>query len=134
MMPRRATLPAEDERLLEVRREKKMKKPPFMRQESWRYARIDESWRRPRGLDNKMRRKMRGVPKMPKIGYKGPRRVRGLHPSGFKEVLIYRVKDLEMVDPEREAVRIAGTVGRRKRLEMIKRADELDIRVLNRRI
>jgi len=133
-MPRRPNLPAELVRLLEVRREKKEKKPPFVRQESWRYVRIKENWRRPKGIDNKMRLKKKGVPKMPSIGYRGPREVRGLHPSGFKEVLVHRVEDLEGIDPEREAVRIAGAVGRKKRLEIIERADELGIRVLNRRL
>ncbi|MEM2597607.1 MAG: eL32 family ribosomal protein, partial [Thermofilum sp.] len=55
----------------------------------------------------------------------------GLHPSGFEEVLVHNVKDLERIDPKRQAVRIAATVGRRKRAEILKRAEELGITVLN---
>jgi large subunit ribosomal protein L32e len=57
--------------------------------------------------------------------------VRGLHASGFKEMIIHTVKELETIDPKKQAVRIGGTVGTKKRLEIMKRAGELDIRVLN---
>jgi large subunit ribosomal protein L32e len=66
-----------------------------------------------------------------KIGYRGPKLVRGLHPSGFEEVVVYNVEDLQNVDPKRHAVRIAHTVGRRKRAEIIKKAEEIGVRVLN---
>ena len=58
--------------------------------------------------------------------------MRGLHPSGFREKLVHNVKDLEGVDPTKEAIRIAHTVGKKKRMEIIAKADELGIRVLNR--
>jgi large subunit ribosomal protein L32e len=41
--------------------------------------------------------------------------------------------DLEGLDPEREAVRIAASVGNRKRMSIHDRADDLGLRVLNRR-
>ncbi len=64
-------------------------------------------------------------------GYRGPKKVRGLHPSGFREVLVHNVKELEKLNPEKEAARIARTVGVRKRMAIEKRAEELGIRVLN---
>jgi len=68
---------------------------------------------------------------MVKVGYRGPRLARGLHPSGFEEVIVRNPEELEKVDPRRQAVRIASSVGRRKRAEIIKRAEELGITVLN---
>jgi large subunit ribosomal protein L32e len=57
--------------------------------------------------------------------------MRGLHPSGFKEVLIQSLKDLERIDKEKEAGRIAHTVGRKKRELIIQKASELGIKILN---
>ncbi|MBS7643138.1 50S ribosomal protein L32e [Candidatus Bathyarchaeota archaeon] len=122
---------SEQERLLRVREKLKQKKPKFMRQESWRYLRVKNCWRRPKGIDSKMREKLAGRPSSVSIGYGSPRRVRGLHPSGLEEILIYRPEDLAKVNPERQAVRIAHTVGARKRAEILEKAKELKITVLN---
>jgi len=130
-MAKKPALTEEEVRLLEVRREKKAKEPDFVRQESWRYVRVKPNWRRPRGIDSKMRLKKKGYPKCPNVGYRGPRLVRGLHPSGFREVLVHNVKELEGLDPSRDAVRIASTVGRKKRVEILQRAKELGLKVLN---
>ena len=121
----------EKERLLRLREKMKRKRPDFVRQESWRYVRVKESWRRPRGIDSKMRLKVKGWPRCPEVGYRGPRAVRGLHPSGFEEVIVHNVEELQKVDPERQAVRIAHTVGGRKRAEIIAEAERLGITVLN---
>lgn len=122
------------ERALAWRKRVKSRKPHFRRQESWRYKRVDESWRKPRGLDSKMRKKVKGWPKSPAIGYRGPKETRRLHPSGYVEVLVRNVDDVSGVDPETQAVRIGHTVGARKRVEVLARADELGIHVLNPRV
>jgi large subunit ribosomal protein L32e len=106
-------------------------RPRFVRDESWRYVRVKENWRRSRGIDSKMRKKLRGKPKMPSIGYRTPKIIRGLHPSGYEEVLVYSPKELEGISPDRQAVRIAHTVGKRKRITIIEKARELGITVLN---
>ncbi|NPB02009.1 MAG: 50S ribosomal protein L32e [Methanopyri archaeon] len=130
-MVRNPNLTEEEKRLLKLREELKRKKPKFRRQEWHRYKRLGEKWRRPRGRHSKMRRKFKGKPKMPNPGYGSPAKVRGLHPSGYEEVLVYNPKDLEKIDPERQAARIASRVGARKREEIIKKAKELGIVVLN---
>lgn len=127
--------PKLDEKLkeaLEKRREKKDREPEFLRQEWFRYKRLGECWRRPKGLHSKMRKGLKYRPPRVKIGYRGPRLARGLHPSGFEEVMVYRVEDLDRINPERQAIRIGGTVGVRKRIDIVKKADEMGIRVLNR--
>ncbi|WP_099209840.1 50S ribosomal protein L32e [Thermococcus henrietii] len=125
----------EKARLLRVRARLKRKKPKFLRQEWWRYPKFknDPKWRRPKGIDSKMRLKKKGKPRSPSIGWSSPKAVRGLHPSGYEEVLVHNVKELEAIDPTRQAARIAGTVGARKRELIIARARELGIKVLNAR-
>jgi large subunit ribosomal protein L32e len=120
----------EKARLLRVRSVQKSKKPDFARQESWRYGRVKSSWRRPRGIDSKMRKKKGGWPKSVEVGYRSPKKVRGLHSSGFEEVLVYTPKDLEKVNSG-QAVRIGHSLGLRKRLMIVDRAKELKLRILN---
>lgn len=106
-------------------------RPKFIRQESWRYARIHPEWRKPKGVDNKVRRQDKGWPPLVRIGYRGPVASRGIHPSGHLEVLVHRVLDLDRLVPGRDVARIGGTVGAKKREQILKRANELGLRVLN---
>lgn len=118
--------------LLKVRERQKRKRPGFRRQEWFRYKKLGKSWRKPRGLHSKARKGLKYRPKMVSIGYRSPRKVRGLHPSGFREALIHNVKELEVLDPKIQAARIGHSVGTRKRVEIEARADEIGIRILNR--
>ncbi len=108
------------------------KRPAFRRQEWFRYKRLGREWRRPRGHHSKLRRHLRYRPSVPSSGYRGPRGVRGFHPSGFREVLVHRPAELDALNPETQAARIAHSVGTRKRVSIQDRADELGIRILNR--
>jgi large subunit ribosomal protein L32e len=114
-----------------LRKHVEKKKLKFKRPESWRYKRLKEPWRRPRGCDNKMRLKIKGWPKSPNIGYRSPRETRGLHPSGYEEALVYNSSQLNSINPEKQAVRIAHTVGTKKRMEIIAIARERGIHILN---
>ena len=108
------------------------RRPAFRRQEWFRYKRVGREWRRPRGHHSKLRRHLRYRPSMPSTGFRGPRAVRGFHPSGFREVLVHRPAELDALNPETQAARIAHSVGTRKRVSIQDRADELGIRILNR--
>lgn len=121
----------EKRRLLNIRKQQKRTKPDFIRQESWRYKRVKPSWRRPRGIDSKMRSERKGWPASVKVGYRSPKRVRGFHPSGFEEIMIYNEYDLDFVNPSNQVVRIGHTVGRRKRVLIVQRADELGVYIVN---
>ena len=110
------------------------RRPAFKRQEWFRYSKLGESWRRPKGIHSKMKRNLKRRPPVVDIGFRGPAEVRGLHPSGFEEVMVYNVDGLEGIDPKSQAIRIGGTVGTKKRIVIQERADELGIRVLNRMV
>jgi large subunit ribosomal protein L32e len=123
--------PSLSRKALKLRACARNKKPKFVRAESWKYDRFSLSWRKPRGLDNKIRRKIKGWPPGPSMGYKGPKIARFLHPSGYREVIVYNVEDLSTIDPNTQAARIAHTVGKRKRALIIAKAKELNIKILN---
>lgn len=110
------------------------RRPEFKRQEWFRYSKLGESWRRPKGIHSKMKRCLKRRSPVVDIGFRGPVAARNLHPSGFEEVLVYNVDGLEAIDKKVQAVRIGGTVGTKKRLAIQARADELGIRVLNRMV
>ncbi len=106
-------------------------KKKFKRQNSHKFGRVDESWRRPRGKHSPMRRKEGHAPKMPGKGYQSPEDVRGLHPSGLEDVLVHTPDELDELDPEEHAVRIGSTVGGRKRAVIAETADEMGLKLLN---
>jgi large subunit ribosomal protein L32e len=118
---------------LVIRRQIKKRTPHFLRDEGFRYKRIPKNWRRPTGYTSKLRINLKYRPSKVRIGFRAPKLVRGLHASGFEEVMVHTVKELETIDPKKQAVRIGGTVGTKKRMVIAKRADELAIRVLNMR-
>ena len=109
-------------------------RPEFKRQEWFRYSKLGEKWRRPKGIHSKMKRNLARRPPVVDIGYRGPKAARGLHPSGFEEVIVHNLDGLEGIDPKVQAIRIGGTVGTRKRIQIEDRAEELGIRVLNRMV
>ena len=111
------------------------RRPAFKRQEWFRYAKFkDSTWRKPKGIHSKMKRRLKRRGPIVDIGFRGPASVRGLHPTGFEEVLVFNTDALEGLDPKKQAIRIGGTVGTKKRMAIEDRADELGIRVLNRMV
>jgi large subunit ribosomal protein L32e len=118
-------------RALKLRKRVKGKKPKFVRPESWRYFRLKENWRNPRGLDHKVRLMYKGWPPAAGSGYGGPKLSRGLHPSGYREVLVYNVEQLSKIEPKLQAVRIGHRVGKRKKANILAEARRRKIVVLN---
>jgi len=116
---------------LQIRRQIKKRTPEFLREEWFRYKRISKNWRHPDGITSKMRINLKYRPSKVRIGFRGPQETRGLHSSGFEEVIVYNVSDLEGINPKTQAARIGGSVGTKKRINIEKKAEELDIRLLN---
>jgi large subunit ribosomal protein L32e len=119
---------------LATRAAQKKKTPTFRRQEWFRYKRLSRTgWKKPRGDDSSQRKNRKYRSALVRVGHGKIAAARGLHPSGFEEVLVNKSGDLDGLDPETQAVRIAKTVGNRKRSAIHDRADDLGLRVLNRR-
>lgn len=121
-----------DKRLLREREKMRKSRPKFRRQESWRYKRLKKNWRKPIGIDNAMRHHKRGIPTIVRIGYRGPKAVRGLTRSGKEEVMVHNPKELEIVDKDTQIARISSTVGVKKKVDITNRADELGVKIINR--
>ena len=117
------------ERLLRVRTRQKSKKPEFNFHDSHKKKRLGTSWRKPRGLHNKLRQQVAAKGKLVRPGYGSPKAVRGYHPCGLPEVLVNNVAELEMA--KGFAVRIAAAVGKKKRLDIEAKASEAGLKVLN---
>lgn len=120
---------AQTVKLLKVRARQKSKKPQFNRHDSHKKKRLSISWRRPRGLHNKLRQHVSAKGAMVAPGYGSPRAVKGYHPCGLPEILVSCEKDLSMASGC--AVRICSTVGMRKRAVLEAKARELNLKILN---
>jgi large subunit ribosomal protein L32e len=109
---------------------KAKRKPRFMRQELNKLPRLADKWRKPRGIDSKKHEKKRGKGRLPSIGFKGRSGESGLH-YGFEAVRVFNASELAGIDPKKQALVIASSVGRRKRNMIISKANELKITILN---
>lgn len=120
-----------DQRILRIARKKKKHMPKFHHDGARRWIRVSDNWRKPRGIDSATREKRKGRIAMVASGYRTPKAVRNLHPSLFVEVRVHNPSEVENLDPDVHAVRIAATVGARKRQEILVAADAKTLRVLN---
>jgi large subunit ribosomal protein L32e len=120
--------------LIELRRKMRNKRPAFYMTGcagAGKRKRVSARWRKPRGCDNKTRRGLRGYPKRVNIGYRGPKEVRDFHPSGLAIRIVNNVEDLKNINQKTEGARISSAVGTRKKVEIVKKCEELKIKVLN---
>lgn len=106
----------------------------FIRRSMKRFSKLGnnrrkiQKWRKPKGRDNKMRLKRKSYPATVSIGYSSPRKEHG-RVEGKLPVLVYNTKDLAKITHDNIAV--LAKVGAKKKLEIIKMAEEKKIRILN---
>jgi len=120
--------------ILELRKKISQHRPSFIRQESWKYFKLSESWRKPKGIDNHQRKQKKGWPRIVRAGFGGPKIARGLHPSGYTDNLVHNLKDLEKLDPKTDGIRFAHGLGKKKRLTIIAKAKEKSFKIFNARV
>ncbi len=109
----------------------KAKKPHFVMQDAHKLKRLKDRWTKPRGIDSKMRLNLKGYHKSVEPGYGSPKEVRGLDRSGLEPIIVSNVADLEKLNSKKQGAIINGKMGNKKRIEVLKKAKELDIKVLN---
>lgn len=106
----------------------------FIRRDSHRYAKIGKGrkklqvWRRPKGRDNKIREKRFSYPVSPIIGFKKPKSESGKI-KGLSPVVVYTIKDIERA--KKDSIIIIGKVGARKKIDLVKKADEMKFAIAN---
>lgn len=106
----------------------------FTRHQSDLFIRIrNSSWRKPKGIDGRVRRRFKGAIPMPSIGYGSDKRTRNVHPNGFKSVVVSNVAELEMLMMHNRtyAATVAHSVSTRVRTLIVERAEQLAVRVTN---
>nr|CAG4648991.1 EOG090X0HTB [Polyphemus pediculus] len=105
----------------------------FIRHQSDRYDKLKRNWRRPKGIDNRVRRKFKGQYKMPGIGYGSNKDTKHMLPNGFRKVVIQNLKDLEvlMMSNKKYCGEIGHAVSAKKRKTIIERAKQLAIKITN---
>ena len=116
-----------------TKRKHKKKPQGFKRYHSWRYKRVPDTWRRPHGIDSCFRRRMRGYPDLVNIGYGTAAATRHVLPNGFRKFLIRKVEDLEVLLMNNRTFcgEIARTLSARKKDAIVRRAQELNVRLTN---
>jgi len=120
---------------LQQREQVSSRRPKFIRPESWRYKRLETTWRKPKGIDNHQRKqKSRGRPGLVKVGYGTPKIAKGLHPSGYTDNLVNNLTDLEKLNPKKDGIRFGHSVGAKKRRELMKIILEKKFKVFNARV
>ncbi|KDQ12848.1 hypothetical protein BOTBODRAFT_33996 [Botryobasidium botryosum FD-172 SS1] len=111
----------------------KKRTKPFKRHQSDRYHSVKEAWRKPKGIDNRVRRRFKGQLPMPKIGYGSDKRTRHLLPNGLKKFLVYNVKEVDILLMHNKSftAEIAHGVSSRNRITILERAKALGVKVTN---
>ncbi|CAH1391743.1 unnamed protein product [Nezara viridula] len=105
----------------------------FIRHQSDRYVKLRRNWRKPKGIDNRVRRRFKGQYLMPSIGYGTNKKTRHMLPTGFRKVLVHNVRELEMLMMQNRkfCAEIAHAVSSKKRKSIVERAQQLSIRLTN---
>eukprot|EP00467_Chlorarachnion_reptans_P024933 CAMPEP_0114507820 /NCGR_PEP_ID=MMETSP0109-20121206/12233_1 /TAXON_ID=29199 /ORGANISM="Chlorarachnion reptans, Strain CCCM449" /LENGTH=134 /DNA_ID=CAMNT_0001686637 /DNA_START=17 /DNA_END=421 /DNA_ORIENTATION=- len=112
----------------------KKRKKKFIRHQSDQFMRIARSsWRRPKGIDSRVRRRFKGQIKLANIGYGTDKKYRHVLPCGFLKFRVSNIKELEvlLMHNRKYAAEIAHNVSLKKRKEIVLRAAQLNIKVLN---
>jgi large subunit ribosomal protein L32e len=120
----------EHKKLLGVRKTIKARKPEFIQQDYHKKRRLSRKWKRPTGLQSKMRHQFKGYSRRVKQGWRSPVEIRGFHQSGLMPVMINNIKELDNLKLN-QGIIIGSNVGTRKKLLIMDKAAQLNIKILN---
>jgi large subunit ribosomal protein L32e len=117
--------------LLALRKKMKNKKPDFIMQDYHKMRRLSEKWKKPRGIDSKMRLHLKGYSKSVEPGYRSPKAVRYLSSNGFTQNIVSNENAMSGLDKAKDGVIISAAVGKRRKVELITKAKQLGLTILN---
>lgn len=106
-----------------------MSKRTFKRYHAGNLKKLGSSWRRPRGMHNKVRLKRKGHIKSPLIGYGGNKKTLGFYQSKFDYKIVNSEKDL--INLDKKYVILSSTLGLKNKLQLLEKLKNLNIKVLN---
>ncbi|KAI9671423.1 MAG: 60S ribosomal protein L32 [Alyxoria varia] len=111
----------------------KKRRAHFNRHQSDRFKCVKPNWRKPKGIDNAVRRRFKGQAPMPNIGYGSNKKTRHMNPAGYKQFLVNNSRDLDLLlmHSKSWAAVISHSVSARKRVEMLAKAKQLGVKVIN---
>ena len=121
----------ENKKALEERRARKGKKPRFHRQDAHKRVKLKSGWRRPKGLQSKMRLKKRGYARNVSDGWGSPRAVEGLTRAGLRPIHIATIAQIDKLNPKTDCAIFVSTLGGKKREQLLLRAKERGVAVLS---
>jgi large subunit ribosomal protein L32e len=117
-----------------ARRKKEVKKRKhFDRHQCDRKLCVKPSWRRPKGIDGRVRRKFKGAIRMPNAGYGTNKRDKHVLPNGFRKYVVHNVGELELLMMHNRVfcAEVAHSVSARKRKDIVERAAQLNVALTN---
>ncbi len=121
---------ADNKSLIELRTKVKKRKPTYVRQDSHKKAKLSKAWRRPKGLQSKMRLHKRSYNKSPEIGYGSPVAIKGMTRRGLIPINVKNPNEIDSLDPTTNEI-IIGNVGIRNKIVIVKKALEKNFKIMN---
>lgn len=109
------------------------KKPNFERADSHKMIKLgkgvkkNKKWRAPKGIQNKVRLNRKGYQKKVKIGWGNDKKMK--NKIGGEEFV--RVENLADLNVAGKKAVVVGSVGKKKREQILSKAKEMKIKILN---
>lgn len=106
----------------------------FLRRDWNKYSKLGKGrkkkqrWKKPTGRDNKMREKVKGHPVVVSIGYGKDKKIRGKLKDKNPKI-VNNLKELENL--KQNEIAVIGSVGKKKKIEIAKKAKEMKINIHN---
>ncbi len=119
------------EQSLKLRKALKAKKPNFLREDYQKRACIPLPWRRPRGVHSKLRHRFAGHRALVDPGYGSPKEVYGLSPSGYEQILVHTINEMQNLNSKTQGAILGSTIGLPRKIALLTEAKKLGVKVLN---
>lgn len=119
------------EQALKLRKALKSRKPNFIREDYQKRDCIPLPWRRPRGVHSKLRHRFAGHRALVNPGYGSPKEAYGLSPSGYEQILVHTISELQKLNSKTQGAILGSTIGLPRKIALLTKAKALGIRVLN---